>query len=337
MSHRERIPPVDDFLKADHFYTFGSRPTIRLARLSAFVGKHTKNPELYLEVVDELLLNLEDLPSAMREMTQARKRGLSTGFGGRAPTDGTPRVAFFIDHTSKGNLRVSYFPEFPRDFAQTEDEYVHHRGYDPVNSLLFIHDFDRLWEYRSGKNPPWMDRHEKSELHLRLMCELLDITVDIVKSAEEELGKHYELLSTSRFARTPSGELELLSGEEVERRETAAKTAKEEIENERREAPLRSELDQWANEFGMQPSRIITLVSSFSPLRVPMSGRIEVMVQRFGMKRPSSVATFDGTVRRMRNVLEQLDIKIEDEPLAIETARELARDCLGKIRGVPRT
>lgn len=83
--------------------------------------------------------------------------------------------------------------------------------------------------------------------------------------------------------------------------------------------------------------RIPSVDDFLKAVRVPMAGRIEVLVQRFGMKRPRSVATFDGTVRRMRNVLEQLDIKIDEESLAIETARELAKDCLGRIRGDPRS
>lgn len=302
-----------------------------MVEIALVVGKHATSPEFFLQYIAELQQILDDLPEMMDKVLAAREMAQ------RPVTSGTPTVHFHIDHTDKGNLRVSYIPEFPRDFGQEYREYSHHNGYDPVNSLIFIHGFDHLWSTRSEAP----SEHD-NDLTFALNRQLLKVVVGIVAAVDNQLCQHFNVSSRWRLEEELSGEIVLLSPQEVVERSaatlTAAVAAQEASERERVESPLRplrARLQRWDTQYGMDPGRIVSLVEAFSPCRVPFDGRVTILATHFRMNATSATFT-PGTVRSMKNTLATLGMQIPEAEITLDEARRLAQRYLGRIRERPR-
>jgi hypothetical protein len=305
-------------------------PWARLIEIGMIIGRHLEHPTDILSYVHDIEYNLNELPERIERMMEYRQNAQSP-----VVKEGMPNVHFHIDHTIKGNLRVSYVPEYPRDFGQWPYEYQHHGGYDPVNTLLFIKDYSSLRAAQTeASNDP------QADLFYALMGELMGVVVKIVKEAEHQLRRHCNIISKWQFAEEPSGVFVLLTPEVVDQREQAAVAealAKKEAEDrERIEKPMREHkqrVDRWASEYGIEPARIVALTQAFNPCRVPFDDRVKILTQHFNLR--DSPILDSETVRRMARTLSLLGMPIPAAEITLDEARALAQRHLGRIRNRP--
>ncbi len=300
-------------------------PSAQLVQIATIAAKHLRNPDGILRIVDEVRQNLDDLPERIDKLVDAKSA--------KNPVMADkPKVSFIVSKLGNGNLRVSYLPEFPKDFGQKLSQYSHHAGYDPVNSLLFFRGFGVLWASQVDASP---DPH--TDLIIALQRNLVGAVVGVVRDAEARLGRHCTIVSRWHFIEDLSGNFQLLSPDEVEERTKAEVAAKKSEALYRADAPMRKRrelLERWNEKYGMDPRRIVALIEAFHPCRVPFDGRTEILVRHFGMKgSPSELQP--GTVRSIKNTLTSLGEPMLEAAIPLEEARALAQRYLGRIRKRP--
>lgn len=227
-------------------YMFGHDPVSRLIDLKAAVAKHIKEPAIYFRYIQDIKVNFVWLDGRLDSVAEAVKRAERNGI--KRPM----QVHLVIEPTNKGNLRVSYVPEHPQDFGHMVHEYRHHGGHDPINSLIFLDDWQPLWasQSRTSSDPD-------EDLHLALMRELLITVVALTEYTAERLSKICSVSSKWCFIREPKGEYVLLSPQEIEAKAKADAAAKEKAALERIEAPQREDLRNWGKRFGIEPQRLV--------------------------------------------------------------------------------
>jgi len=316
-----------DEVRAREGSLFWETPGLRLIDIAAVAGKHLHRPDDILDYVFDIQYELEELPQKIEDAVSARE-------GAERPaTAGKPNVHFVINHTDKGNLRVSYFPEFPRDFGQFDWEYKHHGGRNPVNTLLFIKRFDKLWRsQRELSDDPQLD------LKMALRRELLGVLVRVVEFSEAEIGKRFKIISRWQFLEDEDGQIQLLNPEEVKERERTMAADKEAADEaavlDRSGRPKRERralLDQCAGYYGIDPGRLVALMEAFQPSRVPFEGRVTILVRHFGMT-TGPVPLSPTTIRRLKIAMSALDMPIPAAEITDAEARTLAKKYLGRIR-----
>jgi hypothetical protein len=319
--------PSREEVRARGPYAFDDDLVTRLMELTAVAVAHNLDRGLFFGYLLDLKSNLVKLDTRLESVAEAVNQA-----GKRLARRGIARplnVALVVDITSKGNLRVSYVPEHPRDFGHTDEQYRHHGGHDPINTLLFVKDFERLWAAQSK-----VSADPDEDFQLAFLREVLITVVTLTEYAAARLVRCCDVISRWRFARESSGRFALLSPQELEERAQAVAAEREKAALDAVEAPDRENLRRWTLYFGMEPARIIAIVQSFSPCRVPFSGRVKILRRHFDLKgSPSGLDP--GIVRSMKNTLARLGIPLPKAEIPLEEARWLAQHYLGKIRERP--
>jgi hypothetical protein len=312
--------PTREKIRARKPNTFGYDPVSRLIELATAVAKHVEQPSAYFRYIQDIRMNFVRLDERFDSISESVRQSERQGF--QRPMD----VHLVIAPTDKGNLRVSYVPERPRDFGHMVHEYRHHGGHDPINSLIFLNDWRPLWNSQSATSPD-----PEEDFHLALMRDLLITVVALTEYTTHRLSKVCNVISRWRFIMEPNGVYSLLSPQQIETKAEADAVAKRRAALELIEAPQRDYLRKAAVTFGIEPLRLVTLVEAFSPCRVPFDGRIKILRRHYGLKSELTA----GDVRTMKNTFVRLQIPLPQSEITLDEARRLAQHYLGKIRKRP--
>lgn len=188
-----------------------------------------------------------------------------------------PAIILDIEDTSKGNLRLRWFPQFrddgQTDFTYSRWDFMKSPGND-VSELLFIRQF-RSMTGSLGNS--------EGRLEFDIRSIIADIAIGLVEEAIDSLTSSFDVrldasLVVKRDDHSALASVEVVSALKAEKRAVAQRNA----EDDARADQIRDELANWSDTYQMDPQVAVETWRDMALRKTPIRERITYMRDHLG-------------------------------------------------------